>query len=231
MTIPEDLLHKLDVISMEIRMGKKSYPCFLKRQNGPIWTLLLTTTVNFNLKKVAEIKINFRTESFTFNARIKDFGQDYCQIVLPENIDNEMLANMLSTLYEAEYNDEKYGRRKETRIEIGKKGFSIFGLNSLQQSVYFNNMRILQPCAILDVSIHGVSIITRYTNSSKNADLFLLEFKFIEPEEKVLLQCHKVHQKINKTDGSCFITLSCQLLEPINYTWKERVINLIKLKS
>ena len=67
-----------------------------------------------------------------------------------------------------------YGRRKEKRIEIGKRNSARFGLTSPEQTVFVNGIKMQQPCAVVDARI------------------------------------------------------SCQLLEPIHFVWKERVIKLLE---
>ena len=79
------------------------------------------------------------------------------------------------------------------------------------------------------MSLHGICIITPFYNDfSKKLDNFIIQVSFSNPEQNVLLQAHKVHTKLNHSENKTFATISCQLLEPINYIWKERVIKMLE---
>ena len=137
--------------------------------------------------------------------------------------------NLLELLSRLDLQDEKYGRRKEPRIKLGKEKSLLFGLSSAEQKLFSKSAKIIQPCAIIDASIHGICVITPYENPAfKNIENFNIHLSFINPEQTVILQAHKVSSKINDTQNKVFSTISCQLLEPINYIWKERVIKMIE---
>ncbi|MBR1640613.1 MAG: hypothetical protein IJ688_14660 [Treponema sp.] len=136
------------------------------------------------------------------------------------------LIELLSLLNERE---EKYGRRKEPRIKISKENFLQLGLSSIEQKIFSKTAKLIQPCAIVDVSVHGVCLITGFENPAfKNIENFHLQLLFTNPEQTAILQCHKVHSKLNRTENRVFATFSCQLLEPIHYVWKERILKMIE---
>ena len=131
-----------------------------------------------------------------------------------------------------EYQDEKYGRRKEPRVHIGKEKATQFGLTSIEQKLFSHQAKIIQPCAISDVSLHGICIITPFDDHQfKNIKNFNIQITFSEPNQTVNLEAHKVHTKLNHITNKTFATISCQLLEPISYVWKERVIKMLESES
>ena len=142
---------------------------------------------------------------------------------------NKTIMRLLELLSRLDLQDEKYGRRKEPRIKLGKEKSLLFGLSSAEQKLFSKSAKIIQPCALIDASIHGICVITPYENPAfKNIENFNIHLSFINPEQTVILQAHKVSSKINDTQNKVFSTISCQLLEPINYIWKERIIKMIE---
>ena len=114
-----------------------------------------------------------------------------------------------------------------TIIAIGKLNAQLFGLQTLEQKILTGERT--HPCVIIDASLHGLCIITPFNNDiSKKLDNFVIQVFFSNPEQNILLQAHKVHTKLKHTENKTFATISCQLLEPINYIWKERVIKMLE---
>ena len=92
-----------------------------------------------------------------------------------------------------------------------------------------NGIKIQQPCAVVDASIHGICIITPCTDQRmKDCDSFNVMLNFVNPEQAIVLKCHKVHAQLKKTESKIYARISCQLLEPIHFVWKERVIKLLE---
>ena len=80
--------------------------------------------------------------------------------------------------------------------------------------------------------MHGICIITPFDNPIfKTLENFSIQLSFNNPEQTVILQCHKVHTKLSNTEHRVFSTLSCQLLEPIHYAWKERVMQMLEAEE
>ena len=229
MNITNELLKHLDVDSMILVLNKQnSNLCFLRQQNRNIWTLVLASPCNFSSNTTVQLQITFiNKKSFSIPVSIIETGFDYCKVILPKQIKNETLKSVISTLYDLEFQDEKYGRRKEQRIDITKENYKNFGLNSLQQKIVFNSLRTQQPCAILNASIHGMCVISEQTNALKKCDNFLVILEF-EQNPNVIMQLHKVYSRTSKLGDKVYTSLSCQILEPIHFLWKQNVINLIK---
>ena len=76
--------------------------------------------------------------------------------------------------------------------------------------------------------IEKICAISKENLLLENNDDYIIQVSFSSPEQNILLQAHKVHIKLNHTENRTFATISCQLLEPINYIWKERVIKLLE---
>ena len=86
-----------------------------------------------------------------------------------------------------------------------------------------------QPCAVVDASLHGICIITPCSDHRmKDCDSFNVMLNFVSPEQTIVLKCHKVHAQLKKTESKIYARISCQLLEPIHFAWKERVITLLE---
>ena len=81
---------------------------------------------------------------------------------------------------------------------LTKNNYKNFGLSSAEQKIFSKTAKIIQPCALLDVSVHGICIITPFENPAfKNIENFHLQLSFSNPEQTVILQCHKVHTRLN----------------------------------
>lgn len=92
-----------------------------------------------------------------------------------------------------------------------------------------NGIKKQQPCAVVDASIHGICIITPCTDQRmRDCDSFNVMLNFVNPEQTIVLKCHKVHAQLKKTESKIYARISCQLLEPIHFAWKERVIKLLE---
>ena len=62
----------------------------------------------------------------------------------------------------------------------------------------------------------------------RDCDSFNVMLNFVNPEQTIVLKCHKVHAQLKKTESKIYARISCQLLEPIHFAWKERVIKLLE---
>jgi predicted metal-binding transcription factor (methanogenesis marker protein 9) len=233
MNITKELLVDLDIVSISIVEKDKTIICCLVKVEKNQFLFKFSGIIDFSNQSQKELSITTKDNNSSFLSVSKtaiviiEYGHDYflCKI----NSSDEIIKRILERLSHLEYQDEKYGRRKEPRITIGKERAQIFGLSSLEQKIFFNTEKKKQPCFIVDVSLHGISIITPFYNDfSKKLDNFIIQVSFSNPEQNVLLQAHKVHTKLNHSENKTFATISCQLLEPINYIWKERVIKMLE---
>ena len=178
---------------------------------------------------IQEDEGSFISEVQALNIIEKDSNYIIATVKNEEQKHNKTIMKLLELLSRLDLQDEKYGRRKEPRIKLGKEKSLLFGLSSAEQKLFSKSAKIIQPCAIIDASIHGICVITPYENPAfKNIENFNIHLSFINPEQTVILQAHKVSSKINDTQNKVFSTISCQLLEPINYIWKERIIKMIE---
>ena len=249
MNISRDLLEEFNIISMILKTSNKSISCFpVKAEFNKVHlekTLQFkylqqftdeTDTSQFFTENNHILSVTIKkTDNDNFlisDAKIEliESGLDYfiCRVIECDDFFQSFL-NRISFL---EYQDEKYGRRKEPRIAIGKDKAVSFGLTSIEQKLFSKTEKLVQPCVILDVSLHGICIITPFEDPRfKSIDNFFIQISFTNPEQTIVLQAHKVHLKLNPTQNKIYATLSCQLLEPISYIWKERVIKMLELES
>ena len=227
MKMSKDLLEHLKITSLLININDKDYLVYFQKYEKNRWTLFLPNEINLEENDLV-LQINFHNETqFVFSAEIIEKGSDYCIIQVPDNIDDYEFQKMIKTLYELEYKDDKFGRRKEIRLKIGKENYKDFGLSGLQQSVFLRGNTQAQPCVVVDASIHGICLITPYI-SGEHYENFYVKLNFSSPDQNILLQLHKVNIKINTVGNENYATISCQLLEPINFAWKDRIYNMIE---
>lgn len=249
MNISRDLLEEFNIISMSLKNTNKSMSCFPVK--AEFKELHLTKTLQFKFLQQfsnetensqfctqnnhilsVTIKENDSENFLISDVKIEiiEFGLDY--FICKVNDCDDFFQSFLNRISFLEYQDEKYGRRKEPRIPIGKNKANLFGLASIEQKLFSKTETLIQSCVILDVSLHGICIITPFEDTRfKSIDNFFIQISFINPEQSVVLQAHKVHLKLNPTQNKVYATLSCQLLEPISYIWKERVIKILEQES
>lgn len=231
MNITKELLEHLKISSIIIRKDGEDIMCFLTRCTSAVWTLAILQPHDFALNERVCIQITFSdgcTESFP--APVLDSGEDFCEVEMSLADVTEKTRQLFSSIRTLDERYIKYGRRKEVRVEIGKRNSALFGLSSPQQTVFISGIKMQQPCVIVDASIHGICIITPYADQRmKDCDRLNVMLNFVRPEQNIVLQCHKVHAQLKKTDSKTYAQISCQLLEPIHFAWKERVIALLEV--
>lgn len=245
MTVSKELLQDLNIISMTLQFYKKKstfdadkkiakqISCVLNRYEKEVLHFNLLE----NLEKIEfdEVKLTICVQesdaifdSETEILRLEEKASDYLS-AKPISNSSKTIKRLVNQLEILERQEEKFGRRKEPRIKITKENFMQLGFNSIEQKIFSKSAKIIQPCALIDVSVHGICVITPFENPAfNNLENFYIQVSFLHPEQTVILQCHKVHSKLNKTENRIFATLSCQLLEPIHYVWKERILKLLE---
>lgn len=251
MTVSKEMIQDLNIFSMSIQVISKSetnsetqqtvneFPCVLSKFDKGIlhFTLLKEKVIyKHDIKNIYILQVCIQEsdslfDSETASLQIEECGLGWVTAKMAKK-PSATIKHLLNQLSILEVQEEKYGRRKEPRIKIGKEKYINFGLSSAEQKVFSKASKIIQPCAIIDASIHGICIITPFDNPIfKNLDNFCIQLSFTNPEQTVILQCHKVHSKLNNTENRVFSTLSCQLLEPIHYVWKERVMQMLEAED
>ncbi|MBQ3670157.1 MAG: hypothetical protein IJR39_07110 [Treponema sp.] len=229
MKITKEILEHLKVTSISLKKDSENLLCFLERVEKGVWTFSLPQKIDFPRGEKISFLVTFQEEEgSTLFARIHDSGEDWCEVLPEKQNDDKRLCAFLTMISEMEAKFESLGRRKEERIKIGKEKADVFGLSTLEQSVFTQGAKIIQPCVILDASIHGICVITPKTYAIQNEENFYIKVSFKNPEQTVILKAHRVYSRLNKTTRKSFLTLSCQLLEPIHFVWKERVISMIE---
>lgn len=233
MNITKELLESLGVVSMSLSNGREDFLCILRRTEGKSLTFSILNSDGFSAHGKMELRTTFKKDGAVkvsvSELEVLDSGGDWCVGTVAGISDREM-NSLLDKLSEMEYRDEKYGRRKEMRVPIGKANYAAFGLSSPEQTLFVRGLKFSQPCAVLDASIHGIQVITpiRFKADFKALEDFNIKISFVNPEETAILKAHKVHSKLDRAGEKIFATYSCQLLEPIHHVWKERVIKMIE---
>lgn len=232
MKVTKELLEHLKVNSISINNAGKNILCFLERVEKGTWTFSLPKKIDFQKTEEVFFQVKFyEEECYTLSARILDFGEDWCEVKPEIETENARLKAFLTLISDMEAKYESFGRRKEDRIKIGKENARSFGLCKLEQTLFLPGIKLSQPCVVLDASVHGICVITPGTKAISEEENFCLKLDFKKPEQIVILKAHKVYSKLTKTEQKSFLTLSCQLLEPIHFAWKERVIAMIEKRT
>lgn len=234
MNITKELLNELNLVSLFFTQGKNDINCVLTRSEKGVLLFNFTGDFKFTKGERLSLSATFQKEAMLTVSKagftILESGLDWI-LGTVENCGSD-LRKVLDRISFLESQYEKYGRRKEMRVKIGKENFLAFGLSSPEQELFSKSAKVIQPCAIVDASIHGVCIVTPFENPLfKNIENFNVHISFVNPAQTVFLQAHKVLLRLDNAGDRTFATISCQLLEPIHYVWKERVISLLEKQS
>ena len=159
MTVSKEMIKDLNILSMSVA----EIPCVLNKYNKGelLFTLLSEDSKNhFNNEKNCNLILCIQESDSLFNSEtatleIEEYGIDWI-VAKINNCTSPTLNKLLNQLSCLETQEEKYGRRKEPRIKIGKEKYTNFGLTSAEHKVFSKTSKVLQPCAIIDVSIHGI---------------------------------------------------------------------------
>lgn len=228
MNITKELLHYSKISSLSIPTKDGDLLCYLKKQIGNNWIISLASDDKILYDDNIFVQINFNDGYvIKINTILVRQEKEICVLKLPEKKLDKRFSEIFNNFSSMEYNDEKYGRRKEKRIKIAKMHFKEFGLSSIEQKISFGKQ--VFPCVIIDVSIHGICLIAPYSPLyAKEFENFLISMNFVKENSFVTLKVHKVHSRLLKTQNGSYIKLSCQILEPIHFLWREKVISMIK---
>lgn len=228
MTINKELCNKLQLINSDLLMNDREILCYLEKQNKEKWTFHTSTELELNKdQKTIIVKMNYVNYITKFTGTILEAGNDYIVLCKPQDSQDPYIKDTIEALDKIEKNDEKYGQRKEQRIKIGIKKSKDFGLKSPEQVFVLERERYSGPCAIVDASIHGVQILAPYSSILRNINNFNMLISFENPNQHIILDLHKVNIKLTKNNDKTYANISCQIMEPISYIWKERLIKLL----
>ncbi len=229
MNITKELLDYLGIISLCIKLGEKDYICFLTKQINGNWIINTQSDLNVKEGETIKVQINYKdnlpavTEALII---LKD-----CEILtvsLPAVFNSSKIEKTFNDISLLEQKENKFGRRKEERIKIQKENSKDFMLKNIEQQLLLEKQ--ILPCALVDVSLHGICLIAPYSVFyAKEFENFKVRLNFTDCTMPVIILCHKVHSRILKTSfDKTFISLSCQLLEPIHFEWKKHIISLLE---
>ncbi|MBD5448050.1 MAG: hypothetical protein HDR32_10050 [Treponema sp.] len=230
MKITKELLEHLKVMSISLKDNGADILCFLERIEKGLWTFSLPQKIDFRKDSKAAFQISFDRDASpaVLPITVVDSGEDWANVIPTARNVEPRLSAFLKAITGMEEKYESFGRRKEERIRIGKEKAAEFGLSALEQSIFLQGVKCIQPCVVLDASIHGICVITPETPAVRNEENFCIRLGFKKPEQTIILKAHRVYSRLNKTGQKTFMTLSCQLLEPVHFAWKERVIAMLE---
>ena len=237
MKITKELLEYLNISTMTISGSASEDLCVLSKVTGKDWFLNITYPMKYFSEENISLKINFANEtekktsiikSGRIIAPIKELGDNWISIDIEKCRADKEASNVIDTLNKLVFNDEKYGRRKENRYEIGTKNFKNFSMNSAEQMIYLKTAKITLPCAIKDISLHGMCIICPDSIALDRESTIIVRICFNEPEQSTLLTGHKVFIKKISTKSKKYAVISLQLLEPVHFVFRQRLIEYIQ---
>lgn len=149
--------------------------------------------------------------------------------MIPKATADRRVQSFIDMLDVHDKRDMQYEKRKESRIIVGKSNSSAFGLVSPQQTLFVHDIYAHQPCAIVDASIHGICIITLHTNNIEDERAMLhIKLHFKLPEQHIILRCQRVHTRRIEPGKNTYAMISCRIVEPIHFIWKERVMHFME---
>ena len=235
MNISKDYCNTLGISSFSFNKGTETSLCCLQQVNRQEWTFFTGNPVKFIINDTIKLHVNFKDNpeaNTDIPVNVKEVGYNYCCVNLQNQYENETFNGVLKTLNELESIFERFARRKEKRIAISTKNYQNFGLEKMEQYIFFEEIHSVQPCVIVDASIHGVQILTQYSEEIlKRTALFKIKVEFENPKETVFLTLHQVHSRVTQTSEQKFLNISCQILEPIHLEWKSRVIKMLQQQN
>ena len=226
MKITKDLQNYLGVLSVLIQKDSKDLLCYFERFNDDELTFQIASPMNFVKNELVSLQFNFKDSTENVIVPVIDFGENFIKVKL-DSTSLPNIAKLQKQLNQMILNDEKYGRRKEPRIKLGLSDYKNFSLATKAQVVFSKTFSFMQPCILQDVSMHGVCFITPYINVINKIDTYKIKISFENPISSVIIDAHKVHANIKMDNNKKYAIISCQLLEPIHFVWKEKIISML----
>ena len=228
--ITREMFDHIQLKSVSLENGDIMSLCQLKAVDGG--ELILSAEKNIGESVKMQLLFN-DGETCKFNAAAMwDENKNECRIRIPIGTVSSRVAAMILMLSDMENKFNRYGRRKEPRLKIGKENWEKFGLNSLTQQVFLPAIKQITQCVILDISVHGICVIMPYADRGLNkSDNLFIKITFDSPLQSVIMNLHKVNVRINNCGTKKFASVSCQILEPVHFLWKEKVINYLKING
>lgn len=221
MTVTKEMLEHIGVksISMHGRDSDMDVLCSLVRVKEHVWYLNYTAPEGFS--PVPSLRINKDNE--IMEGPVKVLEKTSCTLMIEEPSSGcfEPVVKKLAT-YEK---NDNYERRKEKRIKVGIKNSSGFGLTSPQQYVIIGGAEL--ECVIVDASVHGIQLLLENKRILAAADIFTVKVAFTDT--CVLLRLNRVFSNVKEIKGKSYVYISAQILEPVHFIWKERVISFLKI--
>ena len=218
MTISNDIMKYLRIDSISIFQDEKDFLCALTKFEDGIFTFSFPENIQLAPNSQFVLKIKYQDHDETENCYVTDMGVNYFSSTMKG-------SNLEKQLFTMEEKKQRYGRRKEPRISVNVANVKQIGLSRIDHKLILSSSQ-KQPCAIVDMSIHGICIITYYTKDLQNKELYQL--LITTTTKQFILNLHKVHSKLTKVSKNTFAYISCQLLEPINYEWQNLIISYLE---
>ncbi|MCR4714280.1 MAG: hypothetical protein K5751_07865 [Treponemataceae bacterium] len=132
---------------------------------------------------------------------------------------------IVSRLSQYERNEE-FERRHELRVKIGIEGASDFGLAGPEQYVLTEPGEL--PCVIVDASVHGVQLLMESCRALASSPILKLKVSFSCPSDEIIMSLNKVYAHGKEAGGKVWSYVSCQILEPVHFVWRERVLAMLR---
>lgn len=235
MNISKEYCNSIGIASLSFNKGSESTLCCLQQVENQKWTFFTGIPTGFNINDTINLHVNFKDNpeaNTDIPVKVIEVGYNYCCVNLKEKYESECFNEILKTLSELELIFTHFSRRKEKRIQINSTNYRNLGLEKMEQYIFVEGIKLIQPCVLVDASIHGVQLLTLYSEELlKHTALFKLKLEFENPKETIILLLHQVQSRVTNTGEKKFLNISCQILEPIHLQWKSRVIKMLQQKE
>ena len=153
MKITNDILKLIHVVSFSLIKNDKDYLIQLVKINQDLFTFSIASELNLLNDEIIKIQINKENqEQLIITSSIISHDTNYFTIQLSgEN------TSIFENILNIEKETEQYGRRKETRFEIGKSNYQNFELSNIEHNLKIDLSKVILNKDLSDLFLAVIS--------------------------------------------------------------------------
>ena len=224
MKVTKEMTDRLGIRSMTIRTEEGDAACCLVRIKEGLWYIRHTPSLVSDMNG-RECPFVIGTSGDSLDGTVIVRGQDGDTLVTEPPVGGEGMGVIVKRLSEYERNED-YERRQEKRVKVGIDGAPAFGLKAPEQYVLTESGEL--PCVIVDVSVHGVQLLMESCRALASSPILRLKVSFSSPADEIIMSLNKVYAHGKEAGGKVWSYVSCQILEPVHFVWRERVLAMLR---
>ncbi|MBO4704846.1 MAG: hypothetical protein J5647_03815 [Spirochaetaceae bacterium] len=224
MKVTREMTNRLGIRSMTIDTGDGDAACILEKIKEGMWHIRHTQGREYDLDGKT-LMFRLGTQKTVEEGTIRIISGDDGLLVAEPPEGGDEITRITRKLMEYETN-EKFERRSESRVKVGITGARQFGLDNPQQYVISGKDAL--SCVLVDVSVHGVQLLMENCRSVESSQIMKLKVSFESPSEEIIMSINKVYSHCRTADGRTWAYVSCQILEPVHFVWRERVLAMLR---